>query len=670
MSTIDRVNRLIRRAQNGAALSAADYDATLNALDTGVISVRDFGVTPGTHDNQAALHAMRNWCEANRAASGVTIYFPPGRYRYSVNKWIPMCDQIEIIGYGAQLECTASIGGHINWDPFYMGNPFSGRPEGNPGGTPSHMGYAIQTQVAGSNTITLIDPAHADFFSPGDRILIYGFDHQSGGYAPNMRYRQWLTITGKSGSTLSIHEHLRNTYKSTWRGARMDPADPLTVYGPAKIVNLIRYNGGNGARDNLPYRYPRKFIIRGVEFMRNTTAPQIGANASGLSPIAEDVHLEDIRHNGMFWPMIVRQCTVKNSYIANCHDLDKFVDRLVFDGCRLDDWVGAATGINELIVRNCDVRGKFFLGARRWTVENCIVNYQGETWDEDRGPFQWRQFPTSDRVIIRNNVIHNRYGGAAFAFMNNEKTITVGVGSAGSFTMPNTTGIPLEDILSIRKGTVIRNANWSRRARVQELDWNGTQFVITHDGGVTFQNGEVLYYPGVGQVEHEGNQLWRAGVLQDQDYAFCQRGGPQYEKRRDWIYRGRPPIVTVGGLPQAPMRYTGYATRITLRVLQASTLAPRYRFIVFDGSGTARTLISGDTSVSGSYAVADLVAGTVNYYGTWTNTGGYATPLVQPILDIERFTISTTGLGLPSYGGNQAAAPLFEIKFDGSAPII
>ena len=90
---------VVSRALKNSPLTATDHDENLRHH---VVDVTQFGVVgDGTTDNSTNLIAMRDWCEANRQA-GVKIFFPPGHYVYTNNQWVPLCDYVEIEGYGAQ----------------------------------------------------------------------------------------------------------------------------------------------------------------------------------------------------------------------------------------------------------------------------------------------------------------------------------------------------------------------------------------------------------------------------------------------------------------------------------------------------------------------------------------------------------------------------------------
>ncbi len=220
---------------------------TQDRLRESHISAADFGaVGDGATDNSAALIAMRDYMRAD-TSKVYRVFFPPGEYRYSNNRWLFGVPSIIIDAYGASFLCTASTGWHVNDGPLNVYEPFndSGDSPLSPAST-FVTGDRFDTAAAGDVTITMTTSGDAANYSVGDRVLVHGYDQQGDNNYPfNMRYFEYKTIESVNGGadTVTFTKPLIYDYDDRWFDTtRAGFFASTVVYGKPRILSLERPN--------------------------------------------------------------------------------------------------------------------------------------------------------------------------------------------------------------------------------------------------------------------------------------------------------------------------------------------------------------------------------------------------------------------------------------------
>lgn len=214
---------------------------TISAFTSGtIITLQDSPPIPlasasklvewGTNDNTA----FTNFKTAN-AGSNTTLTIPAGRYCFagagSSNGFGFGIPTLQITGSSSN-NCTLTDMLGVG-NGFFMGGALVVQTN-----DATHSAR-LQTVSAGSSTLTLLHISDASLFSINTYALITGYDTQNFGYPTNPLFKEWVYITGISGTTITLRDPLRYTYKSTWPtlgssvGPEVDQAGPATLYALA-----------------------------------------------------------------------------------------------------------------------------------------------------------------------------------------------------------------------------------------------------------------------------------------------------------------------------------------------------------------------------------------------------------------------------------------------------
>ena len=621
--------------------------------------------------NAAALIAMREYCETNFKNTGVSILLPRGEIMYDNNRWFPFCDHVEIIGYGTTLRnvlssATSAAAGASY--PIYYGDMWRDRPVSHLLNAPNATTTCnIATANAGDNTITLLDINDASNFSVGMRVFIGGKSRQYNSGPPALDVFEWNEVESISGSDneiLTLKYRLRNTYPATWR--EDIAAANYGKHGPASVLPLERPN----------FHYPRSITLKGMRFGIN---PNHSYHALFLT--GERVLVENVTTDWSVWPGQAEYWEARNCDFRYADEIEKCVETVVFDGCRVrgnysPTWrwsIGAASSTQSLTVRNCVLGEGIRANARQFVIEDNVIqkfdtsNAAGLFSTQSTGGYVRQLTFRRNRIsaqaatgVVENYIINNA-----------PESVTALTSTAGSFTVDGTEHH--DNNVGAVPRALVHSDDWQDRARVHDLTWDGTNWVIHHDTNVTFPTGVALKFYRLQWIVAEDNEVQRGGHLIEADAHFSLNQGPTFERRKAWRYRGRPHANLT--TTRTGMTYTGYASKMTYRVLKASAAAPQHQLNLYDGTNTLRTLFNGRTTTDGSSIEVDFAlaaagdSSAVTYNGTWTNTVALAAAVAQPILRFDAHFCQAAGGGTPGYSGI-GDTPLFEFEFEGAAAIV
>lgn len=452
-----------------------------------ITRVQDYGILPNNTAlaNDVGFAAMRDALLAVQATAPSTrfyIHFEPGRYQYTNNRWLMGLNEVEVTAWESEFQCQDASGGGESWalslptlfrDTVYETNA-----------QVKFDTNKIKTALTGASELELVDPADAINYAAGVRILVYGFNQQEGGFPPNPRYYEIVTVTAVAGAVLSLASPLRHSYHDNW------PEVPYyqDVAGEARIISL----------DRPGYNYPNHVAIRGATIVE------------GASPVSTKILLT-ARHvvfDGVkefnCVPTENETCKIDNCLITEM-EIDKIVGRCEIKDSLVLGRMGGATGCEDLQL----------LGSMFDTAQGSVLDFHGRRLLMDRcsfysppgHPYNWfglsLDYPI-DSVVIKDCLIDDR-GNQADYF----------IAAPGQFAILVDAVGPFGEIL-VEKSDLQKRNNWTKLDYGMELIATAGQgghrvaFTQSVNSGVIqelYDNGEHFvikgtwpHYPVIGQI--------------------------------------------------------------------------------------------------------------------------------------------------------------------------
>ncbi len=357
------------------------------AVNSSSINVCWFGVRgDGRTDNSTALIRLRDYMRADPSKRDA-LYFPPGHYQYTNNRWLWGVRSVVLDAHGAVFENTAPSGWHANMRPFNTHSIFD-----EDGDFTEHApktynsGVRFEGAAVGDTSINLLE---AENFAVGDRVLLLGYNQQeSNSFTLNARYFQWKTVKDVAGSILTLDQPLQYDFRDGWRDTERDVDAGALLLGKPRVLKLDRPN----------FKYPKYIEINGAEFLPNPN-PNAGPNNLLLS--ADTLLVRNVRASGRAVPAENR-VAVYADCIFGGSEPDKLCDHVRFSRCTFTGDVVEATGINTLLYEDCTFYGKIQIAPRRLIMRrNRIVVPSGTLW----GAVQSKEVWPTDRLVFEDNTI-------------------------------------------------------------------------------------------------------------------------------------------------------------------------------------------------------------------------------------------------------------------------
>ena len=257
----------------------------------------------------------------------LTLRFPPGgAVHYTDNRWLWGVGDVTIEGNGTSFRCTSTSPWEEDARPFNVKTPFNvlgpvSRAEEHRRGDPFTVGPLLSEG----------DLARYE----GQRILIYGYDTQQGGFPPNPRFFHFTRVVD---------------------GAL---ADPLPWEADDRWPDFGQFTGPIGrprtlSLDREDYYHPRRIVLRNLRLLPN---PNFDLAPSTLG--ADWLEMEDVEVNYVTFT-ISKEVRLRRVRGATWEP-DKIIETLVMEDCDATEHFGGATGVLSFLARNCrfamDVRG-------------------------------------------------------------------------------------------------------------------------------------------------------------------------------------------------------------------------------------------------------------------------------------------------------------------------
>jgi hypothetical protein len=284
--------------------------------EDGIVELSGYVINDAATDNTERLLALRDMLHERRDRA-LTLRFPPeGEVHYIDNRWLWGAGDVTIEGNGTGFRCTLDTAWTADARPFNVKTPFNvlgpvSRAEENRQGNPFTVGELWSEA----------DLARYE----GQRVLVYGYDTQQGGFPPNPR-----------------HFH----YTSVISGALVDP---LPFEPDDRWPDFEQFTGPIGrprilSLDRPDYFYPRRIVFKNCRF-------------AGGFVVIEAEHLEFEDCESEYFGVSINRTARFTRTRAPRWEHDKIVERVDMDACEAPLGFGEATGVRALSCRNCTFGG-------------------------------------------------------------------------------------------------------------------------------------------------------------------------------------------------------------------------------------------------------------------------------------------------------------------------
>ncbi|MEU2957231.1 hypothetical protein, partial [Streptomyces xanthochromogenes] len=234
-------------------------------------------------------------------------------------------------------------------------------------------GDRIGSVAAGASHVRLSSAGAASKYRAGMPVLVYGFNQDSQGYPPSIRYFERNVVAKVSADSVELAAPLRNAYDARWadivqNGAETDRVAGAT--GAARILSL----------DRAGFRVAKRIVLDDLEFVssRDRRDADVSSLDGSLYAFSSDLIVcNRVRVNGYFYPSASGTIVVNDSYIRFVEN-DKLVDSIEYNRCRIG-FFSNGPAVNRIVVndstieepipiiscRNVEFNDVTFVGARR-----------------------------------------------------------------------------------------------------------------------------------------------------------------------------------------------------------------------------------------------------------------------------------------------------------------
>ncbi len=506
----------------GAGVAGADLVSTITSVTSLTEAEIDGDFTTDIHgtadvvwgtDSADGLMNMRAALVAIDPTRHWHIKFPPGNYAYSNNRWLAGLRKFTVSGEGATLRCSVVSSSTIDKQPFYIGDPWSDCDPDGAGQASYDAGYRFDTVAVGVQQIQCTTIADALNVTVGDRVLLGSRDQQhSGGYPPNLRYFEWNTITAVDtvNGTLALKTPTQHNYSSDWcdtdSGSVLTGANPIR--GKPRFMLL----------DRPLYTYPEYVELRDIKLALNPSY-KWPANAYYLQIPAEVCIFRNLTHPGNVSSSMCRHFEIEDGDYTTFSDMDKILDYCILrrakcgnSGSTTYRAISSCTGINHLIVEECQLGGVVSINARNASFRrNTLLVPEAAT--ATAIPFQHGESPNTEIYeVVDNTVVAKR----ALPYLINDLGVTGGsnttqftVASAGSGNamVLTDTAVNRAIINKLAIGTMVYTATYSDYGSITGISYNGTAWEIRGNWRAVIAGTEVYIFHQIAHWKASGNKV-------------------------------------------------------------------------------------------------------------------------------------------------------------------
>ncbi|MDD5674307.1 MAG: hypothetical protein PHC61_09095 [Chitinivibrionales bacterium] len=507
----------------------ATFPVTLTI--TSSIQVKTYLVDPGLYGSPAGsnyntvLMNLRAAIIADQTAAGdeklrATVVFHAGKlYQYTENRWDYGIQYLTLktdsAGVRAQLQ---NIGNDGSSDDSYailiLGRGYFTCNTA----TTYHLcgfdhtnipGYKINTNSAGTKTVTLKSAADASKLTIGRYVMIGSFDQQGSGWPPNVRNHEYARIASISGATITLDRNLRFSHQDNY----YEGGDPNSL-GLARIYAIDR----SDERMNL------RATVRDIQFLANTgTTRDVGAMVYSYTLDAgwENCSIPDLV------PSMSRFVAVVGTTIGSYGiDFDKDMSMAIVDSSAVPGGIFEGTSLDYLLVRKSTVTTSTYGFAPRQ------LRLIGATMNGGSGfaPFTIISWGTQSIDILGSTLHGNlppigEWSGAALVIGTN------GTWNGDTLSVVASTDYAKQEygwLAGAWVGALVYNGTGrtSSWGYITKITGNGTNIysAITWVAGSKPATGQTLYLPKLHDISvdatSQSNQAWASAINDEGQHVF------------------------------------------------------------------------------------------------------------------------------------------------------
>lgn len=345
--------RLLATVLGAEAVSEKSFASGLASasMSREVIEAAAYGVSAraSAEENSTALLKIR--ARMQSSDSTFDLILPDGRLDILTGRWLQGVRDVRVRGgRSTQLrniavsekttECVPLV---INQD-YFLNNAGS-----IPGFGEFTSGDRIRSVAAKSSVIRLVSPDGAGSYRPGMPILIYGYNQDSQGYPPSIRYFERNSVAKVGVNLIELVTPLQYYYDARWAdiAQNADSVAGNNETGAARVLSL----------DRPGFRVARNIELDDLEFLSSREHRDendvTSLDGSLYAFSADRVVCNRVRVNGYFYPSASGTIIVNDSYIRFVEN-DKLVDYIEYNRCEIG-FFSNGPAVNRIVVNDSTI---------------------------------------------------------------------------------------------------------------------------------------------------------------------------------------------------------------------------------------------------------------------------------------------------------------------------
>jgi hypothetical protein len=204
----------------------------------------------------------------------------------------------------------------------------------------------------------------------GRWYTVGSYDQQVGGYPPNIRYFDYVKVTGVSGDTVTLDRKVRHVHREDY----FEQPNNQNSMGVARLIPMdVAGAGGLMPKDDT--RLTIRQTFKDIEFVTN---PSTNSNSKEVIYIESTI---DASFENCIMPRPVPTFVQHVRYLGGTigtSEPDKLIETLIYDGVTTGETV-EGTGVDLLLVRNSKA-GPMKVSPRQFRSINSTFDATTDTY--------------------------------------------------------------------------------------------------------------------------------------------------------------------------------------------------------------------------------------------------------------------------------------------------
>ncbi|MGK8205860.1 hypothetical protein ACRS8P_34420 [Burkholderia cenocepacia] len=319
-----------------------------------VIEAAAYGVSSDAspEENSRALLTIR--ARMQSSDSGFDLLLPDGRLDILTGRWLQGVANVHVRGgkstqlrnVGVAKSTTECVPLIINQD-YFLNNAGS-----VPGFGEFTNGDRIQSVAAGASRVRLLNSGTGRRYRPGMPILVYGYNQDSQGYPPSIRYFERNVVAKVDDDVVELGAPLRYAYDARWADIEQNADEARYMDRDSKVTGAARIL----SMDRPGFRVAKHIVLDDLEFLpsRDQRGDEVNSLGGSLYAFSADtIVCNRVRVNGYFYPSASGRIIVNDSYIRYVEN-DKLVDSIEYNRCRIG-FFSNGPAVNRIVVNDSTI---------------------------------------------------------------------------------------------------------------------------------------------------------------------------------------------------------------------------------------------------------------------------------------------------------------------------